>query len=73
MEPETKKGSGIFKKIDRIMGNSKFIDEFPSSCALFQPYGLSDHLPCVLKLPIQIYLKHPPFKFANILVHKSDF
>ncbi|GJX35824.1 sodium/hydrogen exchanger 6 [Tanacetum coccineum] len=44
------KGSnGILKKIDRIMGNLQFNDDFPRSFALFQPFRISDHLPCVLQ------------------------
>ena len=37
-EPKPKKGIGILKKIDRIMGNVQFTDLFPASCAMFQPY-----------------------------------
>ncbi|GKD23066.1 RNA-directed DNA polymerase, eukaryota, reverse transcriptase zinc-binding domain protein [Tanacetum coccineum] len=46
------KGSnGTLKKIDRIMGNLQFNDDFPGSFAIFQPYRISDHSPCVLRIP----------------------
>lgn len=68
-----KKGIGILKKLDRIMGNMKFIDLFRSSYAIFQPYRVSDHSPCVLKLPSVTRWKPKPFKFANFLVNKRGF
>ncbi|GKA95055.1 sodium/hydrogen exchanger 6 [Tanacetum coccineum] len=43
--------NGILKKIDRIMGNLQFNDDFPGSFAIFQPYRISDHSPCVLRIP----------------------
>nr|GEU32561.1 hypothetical protein [Tanacetum cinerariifolium] len=46
------KGSnGILKKIDRIMGNLQFDNDFPGSFVIFQPYHISDHSPCVLCIP----------------------
>ncbi|GJR20099.1 RNA-directed DNA polymerase, eukaryota, reverse transcriptase zinc-binding domain protein [Tanacetum coccineum] len=46
------KGSnGILKKNDRIIGNLQFNDDFPGSFAIFQPYRISDHSPCVLRIP----------------------
>ncbi|GJU85490.1 RNA-directed DNA polymerase, eukaryota, reverse transcriptase zinc-binding domain protein [Tanacetum coccineum] len=46
------KGSkGILKKIDRIMCNHPFLDDFRGSFAIFQPYRISDHSPCVLRIP----------------------
>nr|XP_043615879.1 uncharacterized protein LOC122587779 [Erigeron canadensis] len=68
-----KKGIGIFKKVDRVMGNLRFIDEFPSATALFQPYRISDHSPCVVKLPSVTRTRPKPFKFNNILVHKQGY
>nr|XP_043639247.1 uncharacterized protein LOC122610317 [Erigeron canadensis] len=68
-----KKGVGILKKIDRIMGNIFFTDLFPTSCAIFQPYRVSDHSPCVLKLPSVSRPWAKPFKFANFLVNKDEY
>ncbi|GJV31974.1 sodium/hydrogen exchanger 6 [Tanacetum coccineum] len=43
-----KGANGILKKIDRIMGNLQFIDDFPGSFAIFHPYRILNHSPCVL-------------------------
>ncbi|GKE75605.1 hypothetical protein Tco_1537646, partial [Tanacetum coccineum] len=55
------------------MSNVPFIDEFPGSFAIFQPYRISDHTPCVLRIPKVCKLKPKPFKFSNFLVHKERF
>nr|XP_043639257.1 uncharacterized protein LOC122610328 [Erigeron canadensis] len=68
-----KHGSGVLKKIDRVMGNIQFCQDFPSSHAIFQPYRTSDHSPCILKLPNVQRDRPKPFKFANFLVHKKEF
>ncbi|XP_022003165.1 uncharacterized protein LOC110900588 [Helianthus annuus] len=68
-----KKGVGLLKKIDRIMGNVPFVSSFPQSVAEFKPYGVSDLCPCVLKLFSAEKPKPRPFKFANFLVHKQGF
>ncbi|XP_021979838.1 uncharacterized protein LOC110875957 [Helianthus annuus] len=68
-----KKGIGLLKKIDRVMGNSQFIAQFPNAVAIFYPARLSDHCPCVLKVPEEGKVKHRSFKFANFLIHKPDF
>ncbi|XP_021984667.1 uncharacterized protein LOC110880453 [Helianthus annuus] len=63
----------IFKKIDRILGNMKFIDTFQSASALFHPYRISDHTPCILVLPNIVRDKPKPFKFVNLLADKKEF
>ncbi|XP_021979800.1 uncharacterized protein LOC110875916 [Helianthus annuus] len=68
-----KKGIGVMKKIDRVMGNAQFLVDFPSAHAVFQPYRVSDHSPCVLKLPSLAKVSPKSFKFANFLVHKPEF
>ncbi|GJU44012.1 RNA-directed DNA polymerase, eukaryota, reverse transcriptase zinc-binding domain protein [Tanacetum coccineum] len=68
------KGSnGILKKIDRIMCNHPFIDDFSGSIAIFQPYRISDHSPCVLRIPKVSRPKPKPFKFSNFLIYKEGF
>ncbi|GJV19818.1 sodium/hydrogen exchanger 6 [Tanacetum coccineum] len=68
------KGSnGILKKIDRIMCNLQFNDEFPWSFAIFQPYHILDHSPCVLRIPTLSKPKPKPFKFSKFLVYKEGF
>ncbi|XP_022040984.1 uncharacterized protein LOC110943550 [Helianthus annuus] len=68
-----KKGIGLMKKIDRVMGNSHFISQYPNAVAVFCPARLSDHSPSVLKIPVVGKVKHKSFKFANFLVHKPEF
>ncbi|XP_022040604.1 uncharacterized protein LOC110943156 [Helianthus annuus] len=68
-----KRGVGLLKKLDRVMGNMPFITEFPNAMAVFYPYRLSDHSPCVLTIKKAAATKRQPFKFANFLVHKPKF
>nr|GEV58475.1 hypothetical protein [Tanacetum cinerariifolium] len=63
LEPEAEGGSGVLKKLDRIMGNLEFIEAFPGSYALFQLYRISNHSPAN---------KPKPFKYYNFLTHKAD-
>ncbi|GKF09071.1 hypothetical protein Tco_0043295, partial [Tanacetum coccineum] len=65
--------NGILKKLDRVMGNIDFVEEFPGAYAIFQPYRLSDHSPAVLKLPSCSTSKPKPFKFYNFLSYKPVF
>ncbi|GJV00076.1 protein LAZ1 [Tanacetum coccineum] len=66
-----KGGGGILKKLDRIMANIEFVDTFPGSFALFQPYRISDHAPKVLKIPSPVHSKPKPFKFYNFIAFKE--
>ncbi|KAL7586020.1 hypothetical protein Lser_V15G46368 [Lactuca serriola] len=64
--------NGILKKLDRVMGNSSLMDLFPSIFASFLPYGLSDHSPIVIKIPLKAKFKVLPFKFPNVLTLNAD-
>ncbi|XP_021975501.1 uncharacterized protein LOC110870629 [Helianthus annuus] len=68
-----KKGIGLLKKIDRVMGNTSFLAEYPNSVAIFKPYRLSDYCPCILSFPEAMKVKPRSFKFANFLVFKPEF
>ncbi|XP_022039943.1 uncharacterized protein LOC110942475 [Helianthus annuus] len=68
-----KKGVGLLKKIERVMGNTPFVAEFPNSIAFFHPYRMSDHCPSLLKIPSACKSKRKAFEFANFLIHKSGF
>ncbi|XP_021996201.1 uncharacterized protein LOC110893399 [Helianthus annuus] len=68
-----KNGVGLMKKIDRVMGNTPFIADYPNYVAFFKPYRLSDHCPCILSFPGAGMVKPKPFKFANFLVFKPEF
>ncbi|GJV09458.1 RNA-directed DNA polymerase, eukaryota, reverse transcriptase zinc-binding domain protein [Tanacetum coccineum] len=64
---------GLLKKIDRITVNLEFNVSFVGSSALFQPYRISDHLSAILRIPTTSVLKPRPFKFSNVVVHKTRF
>nr|GEX30624.1 hypothetical protein [Tanacetum cinerariifolium] len=64
---------GTLKKLDRVMGNLEFIDAFPGTYVMFQPYRIFDHSPAVLKFPLPVNSKPRPFKFFNLLAYKSSF
>nr|XP_043639239.1 uncharacterized protein LOC122610308 [Erigeron canadensis] len=55
------------------MGNIQFCLDFPAAHAIFQPYRVSDHNPCVLKLDNVQRERPKAFNFANFLMHKEEF
>ncbi|PWA39532.1 RNA-directed DNA polymerase, eukaryota, Reverse transcriptase zinc-binding domain protein [Artemisia annua] len=63
----------LFNKPGASTPALNFCDTFPGSFAIFQPYRISDHSPCVLRIPLVAKLKPKPFKFSNFLVHKEGF
>ncbi|KAJ0871216.1 putative RNA-directed DNA polymerase [Helianthus annuus] len=68
-----KKGIGLLKKIDRVMGNLKFIEMFPEAFVRYHPFRISDHTPCILNMSNSVTMRQKPFKFANFLTSKPDF
>ncbi|KAF5815287.1 putative RNA-directed DNA polymerase [Helianthus annuus] len=67
------KSGGILEKLDRVMGNQKFVDVFPAAFAKFLPFYTSDHAPALLVLDSGCKAKHKPFKFWNYLAGKDEF
>ncbi|GJY09569.1 hypothetical protein Tco_0377754, partial [Tanacetum coccineum] len=65
--------NGILKKLDHVMANLEFNEDFVGVHAIFKPYRLSDHSPSVLTIPIPTFTKTKPFKFFNILSHNDRF
>ncbi|GKA64593.1 RNA-directed DNA polymerase, eukaryota, reverse transcriptase zinc-binding domain protein [Tanacetum coccineum] len=65
--------SSILKKIDRVMGNEEFLEEYFRAHVVFLPYGISDHSPVVLTCPQTIKAKSRSFRFANYIADKDDF
>ncbi|XP_022001205.1 uncharacterized protein LOC110898688 [Helianthus annuus] len=65
--------SRVMKKLDRILGNASLIDAFPAASAHFLPYRVSNHSPCILKLPNVVRDKPKPFKFVNLVADKTGF
>ncbi|XP_071739552.1 uncharacterized protein [Rutidosis leptorrhynchoides] len=64
---------GIIKKIDRVMANDIFIQEFMITFAIFKPYGVSYHCPAILRIPMNHVSKPKSFKFGNFIVYKEGF
>ncbi|GJZ52079.1 hypothetical protein Tco_0606594 [Tanacetum coccineum] len=66
-------GDGILKKLDRVMANMTFVNDFAGSHAIFKPYRNSDHSPSVLCIPTATKVKPKPFKFFNVLIKHDRF
>nr|XP_043613399.1 uncharacterized protein LOC122585332 [Erigeron canadensis] len=65
--------SGLLKKIDQVLANLDFFDQFIGATTVFQPYRISDHALAVLRIPLKVKFKPKPFKFSNLLVHNPKF
>ncbi|GJT13940.1 RNA-directed DNA polymerase, eukaryota, reverse transcriptase zinc-binding domain protein [Tanacetum coccineum] len=65
--------NGILKKLDRVMGNGKFVDAYVNAFANFLPFGVSDHSPAVLVFPEVKSRKNRAFRFLNYLTEKKEF
>ncbi|GKA81855.1 gag-pol polyprotein [Tanacetum coccineum] len=65
--------NGILKKLDRVMGNGKFVDAYVNAFANFLPFGVSDHSPTVLVFPEVKSMKNRAFRFLNYLTEKKEF
>ncbi|GKD14847.1 hypothetical protein Tco_1199254 [Tanacetum coccineum] len=58
--------TGILKKLDRVMSNEVFINQYPQANAKFLPYIISDHIPSILCIPSDIIKKIKDFRFLTI-------
>ncbi|XP_071714484.1 uncharacterized protein [Rutidosis leptorrhynchoides] len=65
--------TGILKKIDRIMANDSFVQDYANAFAIFQPYRNSDHCPAILRIPKIDNSKPKPFRFSNHVAYHEDF
>ncbi|XP_026459646.1 uncharacterized protein LOC113360345 [Papaver somniferum] len=66
-------GTRIGSKIDRIMVNMEWIDQFVDSKADFLPHGISDHSPGVASIFEKRKHGPPPFRFFNFMTEEPDF
>nr|GEU92204.1 hypothetical protein [Tanacetum cinerariifolium] len=64
---------GILKKLDKVMGNSGFLDLFSSCYARFLPYVTSDHCLTLLVITDVTKKKRRAFRFMNYLTEKKEF
>ncbi|GJW78224.1 RNA-directed DNA polymerase, eukaryota, reverse transcriptase zinc-binding domain protein [Tanacetum coccineum] len=69
----SKPHTSIMKKLDRIMANEQFLDEYNQAYVVFHPFLVSDHSPAVIVLPQAMYRKKNSFKFANFVANKEEF
>ncbi|GJZ69544.1 hypothetical protein Tco_0633094 [Tanacetum coccineum] len=61
------------KKLDRVMGNEKFMEEYNQAYALFLPYLVSDHSPALLVIPHKMERKVRSFSFSNFIATNKEF
>ncbi|XP_022880751.1 uncharacterized protein LOC111398023 [Olea europaea var. sylvestris] len=64
--------SPILKKLDRVLVNSKWEDEFQGSAATFLTTCVSDHSPMVVKLA-ELLRRKIPFRFFDYWIDHPDF
>ncbi|GKA43933.1 zinc knuckle CX2CX4HX4C containing protein [Tanacetum coccineum] len=64
--------NGILKKLDRVMGNGKFVDAYVNAFANFLPFGVSDHSPTVLVFPEVKNVVYPIEDHENLFTKKLD-
>ncbi|GKC91651.1 RNA-directed DNA polymerase, eukaryota, reverse transcriptase zinc-binding domain protein [Tanacetum coccineum] len=65
--------TGILKKLDRVMSNEEFINQYPLANAKFLPYIISDHTPSILCISSIIKKKVKAFRFSNYVTDKQEF
>ncbi|KAJ9539130.1 hypothetical protein OSB04_031863 [Centaurea solstitialis] len=64
---------GIHRKLDRVLVNDNFVDEFPFSSSCFLARGVSDHSPVVVSLAYGRPSGRTPFRFDNFITSLPDF
>ncbi|KAJ9541721.1 LOW QUALITY PROTEIN: hypothetical protein OSB04_028227 [Centaurea solstitialis] len=64
---------GIVRKLDRILSNTEFTSNFPSSFAHFHPWGVSDHALGVVSFSDDGVPYKRGFKFENYLATDPRF
>ncbi|XP_033134016.1 uncharacterized protein LOC117127540 [Brassica rapa] len=63
----------VSKKLDRILTNSAWLQQFPESIGVFGVPGISDHSPCCVFLDQHRPKQKRPFKFFAHLNQHEDF
>nr|GEW51184.1 RNA-directed DNA polymerase, eukaryota, reverse transcriptase zinc-binding domain protein [Tanacetum cinerariifolium] len=71
---KTKAGNntGVLKKLDIVMGNEDFIDNFSQAHVIFLFYLIFNHCPIVTIWPSVIQAKNKSFKFANFIRDRNN-
>ncbi|GJW71500.1 RNA-directed DNA polymerase, eukaryota, reverse transcriptase zinc-binding domain protein [Tanacetum coccineum] len=65
--------SSIMKKLDRIMINEEFIQQFQKAYGRFLPFIISDHSLAVITIPEGLKKKKRSFRFVNYIADKEEF
>ncbi|CAA7058158.1 unnamed protein product [Microthlaspi erraticum] len=63
----------VAKKLDRVLINEYWMNQFPASYAKFGEPDFSDHASCGIVLDHGSLSQKRPFKFFNYLLQNSDF
>ncbi|KAJ6670255.1 hypothetical protein OIU85_022007 [Salix viminalis] len=67
-------GDGLIqKKLDWVLGNSGFMQEWPASKAQFLPRSISDHSAAILHIDKPSPSRIPQFKFLNVWTTRDDY
>lgn len=53
--------------------NGQWLTSFPSSVAVFDPPGDSDHTPCIINIDIQLERSKKSFKYFSFLSTHPSF
>nr|GEW49702.1 RNA-directed DNA polymerase, eukaryota, reverse transcriptase zinc-binding domain protein [Tanacetum cinerariifolium] len=65
--------TATLKKLDKIMINEEFLQEYKTAHAIFLPYLTSDHSPSVLVVTKGFVMKNKSFRFMNFVADKTEF
>ncbi|XP_048493226.1 uncharacterized protein LOC125493756 [Beta vulgaris subsp. vulgaris] len=63
----------VFSRIDRVVVNEKWMEQYPNAETLFLPENISDHCPCLIKLDKRVINKPKPFRFFNMWTEATSF
>lgn len=63
----------IARKLDRALSNEAWVEAFPSSTALFDNLGASDHSPCLVSVSGTAIGRKTPFKFVSFFTTHPEF
>ncbi|XP_062118289.1 uncharacterized protein LOC133831900 [Humulus lupulus] len=63
----------IIAKLDRVLGNATWFENFPQAHACFLPEGLFDHSPAVVSLSQNMELGKKPFRYFKMWQKFTDY
>ncbi|XP_074288599.1 uncharacterized protein LOC141613757 [Silene latifolia] len=63
----------VYSRIDRVLINDKWFQQFPEAVATFLPEGLYDHCPCLIKFVEEPVKRRSNFKYFNMWALSEDF